>query len=257
MEGTSPSLVVCTPTYNRKFTLDFSAMVLKKQTFRNIIGWVIVDNSSDDDLSWKDVQEMKFDFPVVYVRIHEKKPIGALRNILLQEAIKLNSTYIAFWDDDDYYPTQRFTKSVDALESDKTKHIVGCEKMTVFITQDNVLMDVGPYGTNHATASVWVFRTSITKDRRFNDADVKAEEGAFTQDWTLPMIMLPQKDLILVIGHKHNTVDKRQMVPDPARFAGKLTETANGKNIVRFQWFKDRELWDCFYKTFLLVLEDR
>lgn len=228
-------------------------MVLRKQTYKNIIGWIIVDNSSSDDKSWKDVQDMKFDFPVIYVRIQEKKPIGAIRNILVSEALKLNSKYIAFWDDDDFYPPQRIAKSVEALESDASKDIVGCEIMTVFITQDNVLMTVGPYGENHATASCWLFRTSIAHNRRFNDADVKAEEGSFTKDWTTPMAMLPNTDLILVIGHAYNTVNKRQMVPDPARFAGKLTETANGKNIVRYQWFRDRELWDCFCKTFPLA----
>lgn len=247
------SVVVCTPTFNRGFTLDFSAMVLRKQTYKNIIGWVVVDNSSDDDKSWKKVQDMHFDFPVIYVRIHEKKPIGFIRNKLVEEALKLNSKYIAFWDDDDYYPPQRLAKSVEALETDSTKGIVGCEIMSVFITQDNVLMDVGPYGTNHATASCWLFRSSIASGRKFNDADVKAEEGAFTRDWTLPMAMISHKDMILVIGHAYNTVNKRQMVPDPTRFAGKLTETANGKNIVRFQWFKDRELWDCFCKTFPLA----
>jgi glycosyltransferase involved in cell wall biosynthesis len=247
------SVVICTPTYNRNFTLDFSSLVLRKQVYKNIAGWIIVDNSSEDDKSWKDVQKMSFDFPVTYIRINEKKPIGAIRNILITEALKLNTKYIAFWDDDDYYPPQRILKSVEALESDSSKNIVGCEIMPVFIAQDNVLMEVGPYGTNHATASCWLFRSSIAKNRKFNDADVKAEEGAFTQEWTLPMAMISHKDLILVIGHSHNTVNKRQMVPDPSRFAGKLTETANGKNVVRFQWLRDRELWDCFCKTFLPV----
>jgi glycosyltransferase involved in cell wall biosynthesis len=251
------SVVICTPTFNRKFSLEFSSMVMKKQTYKDIIGWVIIDNSSDDEKSWEDVTKIEGLPPVIYVRIHEKKPIGALRNICVQKALELKSEYIAFWDDDDYYPSQRITKSVEALENNKTKDIVGCEIMTVFVTEDNVLMDVGPYGANHATASVWLFRASIAKDRKFNDTDLKAEEGAFTRDWTLPMVMLSQKDLILVIGHAHNTVNKRQMVPDPSRFAGKLTETANGKNIVRFQWFRDRELWDCFYKTFLLALANQ
>lgn len=247
------SVVVCTPTYNRRFSLEFSALVMKLQTYKNIVNWVIIDNSSDDTQSWEPIKDMTGLPPVTYVRIHEKKPIGFLRNRCIEEALKHDSKYIAFWDDDDFYPPQRISKSVEALETDSSKDIVGCEIMTVFITQDNVLMTVGPYGENHATASVWLFRSSIAKNRRFNDVDVKAEEGAFTKDWTTPMAMLPTKDLILVIGHAHNTVNKRQMVPDPARFAGKLTETANGKNIVRFQWFQNRELWDCFCKTFPLA----
>ena len=246
------SVVVCTPTFNRKFSLEFSAMVMRKQTYNNIIGWIVIDNSSDDDKSWEDITKMEGIPPVSYLRIRDKKPIGALRNLCIQKALELNPTFITFWDDDDYYPAQRITKSVETLQNDNTKDIVGCEIMTVFITQDNVILDVGPYGTNHATASVWTFRSSIAKDRKFNDNDVKAEEGSFTRDWTIPMAMLPTKDLILVIGHAYNTVNKRQMVPEPARFAGKLTETANGKNIVRFKWFQDRELWDCFCRTFPL-----
>jgi len=245
------SVVVCTPTYNRKFSLEFSSMVMKRQTYKNIIGWIVVDNSSEDSKSWEDIQKIEGLPPVTYVRIREKQTIGFLRNKLIEEAKKTPAKYIAFWDDDDFYPPQRIEKSVEALEQNPKYEIVGTEIMPVFISEDNVLMEVGPYGTNHATASCWLFRSSITGDRRFNDKDVKAEEGSFTRDWTLPMIMLPNRDIILVIGHAHNTVSKRQMVPDPARFAGKLTETANGKNVVRYQWLKDRELWDCFRKTFL------
>lgn len=245
------SVVICTPTYNRRFSLEFSTMVMKRQTYKNIVGWIIVDNSDDDSKSWEPIKEIEGIPSIKYIRIEGKKPIGALRNILLNEAKTFNTKYIAFWDDDDYYPCQRIAKSVEALERDSTFDIVGTEIMPVFISEDNVLMEVGPYGKNHATASCWLFRSEILKDRKFSDTDVKAEEGSFTRDWTLPMCMLPHKDIILVIGHAHNTVSKRQMVPDPARFAGKLTETANGKNIIRFQWLRDRELWDCFRKTFL------
>ena len=245
------SVVICTPTYNRRFSLEFSTMVMKRQTYKNIVGWVVIDNSDDDSKSWEPITGIEGLPPVKYIRVEGKKPIGALRNMLLNEAKTFNSKYIAFWDDDDYYPAQRIQVSVDALERESKFDIVGTEIMPVFISEDNVLMQVGPYGTNHATASCWLFRSEILKDRKFSDKDVKAEEGAFTRDWTLPMVMLPHKDIILVIGHAHNTVSKRQMVPDPTRFAGKLTETANGKNIIRFQWLRDRELWDCFRKTFL------
>jgi glycosyltransferase involved in cell wall biosynthesis len=246
-----PLVVVCTPTYNRGYTTDFSALVMKKQTYKNM-HWIIVDNSSDEEQSWAKIKEIDGLPPITYVRILEKKPIGEMRNICLEEANKLKPKYIAFWDDDDFYPPQRIQKSVEALEKEAKYDIVGCEIMPVFIVKDNVLVEVGPYGPNHATASVWVFRSSTAEKRKFNNSDVRAEEGNFTRDWTLNMKMIPHKDAILVIGHSRNTVSKEMIAENPRKFAGRFTETANGKNIVRFQWFQDRELWDCFCKTFAL-----
>jgi glycosyltransferase involved in cell wall biosynthesis len=247
-----PLVVVCTPTYNRGFTVDFSAMVMMRQTYKNI-HWIVIDNSSDEEQSWSKIKTKKDEIPpLTYIRILDKKPIGEMRNICLKEAKKLNPKYIAFWDDDDYYPPQRIQKSVEALEAESQYDIVGCEIMPVFIAKDNVMVEVGPYGANHATASVWVFRTSITDNRKFFDGDDKSEEGNFTRDWTLSMKMIPHKDAILVIGHSRNTVSKEMIAENPKKFAGKFTETANGKNIVRFQWFQDRKLWDCFCKTFAL-----
>ena len=247
-----PLVVVCTPTYNRGFTVDFSAMVMMRQTYKNI-HWIVIDNSSDEEQSWSKIKTKIDEIPpLTYIRILDKKPIGEMRNICLKEAKKLNPKYIAFWDDDDYYPPQRIQKSVEALEAESQYDIVGCEIMPVFIAKDNVMVEVGPYGANHATASVWVFRTSITDNRKFFDGDDKSEEGNFTRDWTLSMKMIPHKDAILVIGHSRNTVSKEMIAENPKKFAGKFTETANGKNIVRFQWFQDRKLWDCFCKTFAL-----
>jgi glycosyltransferase involved in cell wall biosynthesis len=247
-----PLVVVCTPTYNRGFSLDFSTLCMKKQTYTNI-HWIVVDNSDVEEKNWSRFPSVS-PVPHTYIRVSERKPIGALRNICLEEALKLNPTYIAFWDDDDYYVPQRIAKSVEALEKDASFDIVGCEILPVFLSRENVLMETGPYGKNHSTAATYLFRASISQKRRFEEGAWKAEEGAFTRDWTLPMIMLPNKDVILVIGHAHNTVSKSQMLDNPAKFAARITNSANAKNIVRFQWmWRDSELWDCFCKTFLPV----
>ena len=247
-----PLVVVCTPTYNRSFSVNFSALCMKRQTHSNI-HWLIVDNSDDEDKCWKSIKDVA-SVPLTYIRLDkEKHPIGYLRNVCVDEALKLSPKYIAFWDDDDYYPAQRISKSVEALERDSQYDIVGCEVMPVFLSRENALMETGPYGKNHSTAATYLFRASICNGRRFDEKAIKAEEGSFTRDWTLPMAMLPAKDILLVIGHQHNTVNKSQMLENPAKFAGRITNTDNAKNIVRFQWMKDKELWDCFCKTFLLV----
>lgn len=244
-----PLVVVCTPTYNRRFALNFSAECYKRQTYPNL-HWIILDNSTDEEKSWAPIQERK-DIPHTYIHIEGKKPIGYLRNVCLEEALKLNPTYIAFWDDDDFYVKHRIQAGVEALEKDSTKDIIGCEVLPVFLSKENVLMETGPYGTNHSTAATYLFRASIATNRRFIPDAEKAEEGSFTRDWTLPMCMLPAKDVILVIGHQFNTVNKSQMLANPAKFAARITNDANAKNIVRFQWIKDPVLWDLFCKTFL------
>jgi len=247
-----PSLVVvCTPTCNRRFSLEFSSLCMKRQTYQNL-HWVIVDNSTEDGKSWEPIKDMPGLPPVTYLRVPEKKPIGHLRNVCLDAALPLNPEYIAFWDDDDYYVPTRIEKSVEALVKNPTADIVGCEVLTVFLAKENVMMETGPYGRNHSTAATYVFRASIATKRRFDAAATKAEEGSFTRDWTLPMVMIPGHEVILVIGHHMNTVNKNQMLENPAKFAARIVNSANAKNLVRYMWFKkDTELWDCFRRTFL------
>jgi len=244
------AVVVCTPTYNRRFSVEFSALCMKKQTYPNI-HWIVLDNSDDPSKDWSPIRDLAT-VPLTYIHIDGKKPIGHLRNICLDEAQKLNPKYIAFWDDDDYYVPQRIAKSVEALDADSTHDIVGCEILPVFLTKENVLMETGPYGKNHSTAATYLFRASICKTRRFDGTAVKAEEGTFTRDWTLPMVMLPNKDVLLVIGHAHNTVNKSQMLDNPSKFAARITNNANAKNVVKYQWIRDTEVWDSLCKTFLL-----
>jgi glycosyltransferase involved in cell wall biosynthesis len=244
-------VVVCTPTYNRRFCLDFSVECFRRQTYPNL-HWIIVDNSSDDEKSWKDIQQ-KEGLSITYIRIPEKKTIGRLRNIMMQEALKHDPDYLAFWDDDDYYVPGRIQISVDALEKNPKYDIVGCEVMSVFLTRENVLMDVGPYGRNHATAATYVFRAECARTRYFLETASKAEESTFTRDWTLEMIMLPAKQIMLVLGHSQNTVNKSEIFVDPKKFGSRMNNADNAKNIVRFQWIQDPSMWAVFRKTFLDV----
>lgn len=244
--------VVCTPTYNRKFCLNFSIATFRRQTYKNL-HWIVVDNSVSDENSWGDIQYEK-DIQVTYIRVQEKKPIGHLRNICLNEARKLNPKYIALWDDDDYYVPTRIEKSIEILRKNPEYDIIGVDVMQVFLSRENVIMDVGPYGKNHATAATYLFRNNEnTQKRYFLDTATKAEEGTFTRDWTLQMYMLPAKEVLLVIGHSQNTVNKSQILAEPAKFGARIHNSDNAKNIVRFQWITDPSMWAIFRKTFLDV----
>jgi len=100
---TQPLVVVCTPTYNRRFCLDFSVECFKRQTYPNL-HWIIVDNSDDPEKDWSPIQQKeKEGIKITYFHIKTRKPVGYLRNVCLKEAMKLSPEFIAFWDDDDYY----------------------------------------------------------------------------------------------------------------------------------------------------------
>jgi len=244
-------VVVCTPTFNRGFSFEFSTECYRRQTYKNL-HWIVVDNSSDESKSWSQFQNVEF--PHTYIRVHEKKPVGFLRNICLEEARKLNPGYIAFWDDDDYYVPTRIETSVRVLRENPKYDIVGVDVMQLFLSRENLLMEVGPYGKNHATAATYLFRNNEnTKKRHFLETAAKAEEGTFTRDWTLEMYMLPSKEVILVIGHAFNTVNKSLVFTEKQKFGGRMNNSDNAKNIVRFQWIKDPKMWEIFRKTFLDV----
>ena len=65
--------------------------------------------------------------------------------------------------------------------------------------------------------------------------------------------MLPSTDILLVIGHAHNTVNKSEIFSDQRKFGGRIHNSDNAKNLVRFQWIKDPSMWTVFRKTFLDV----
>jgi hypothetical protein len=65
------------------------------------------------------------------------------------------------------------------------------------------------------------------------------------------MIMLPATDILLVIGHAHNTVNKSEIFEDQRKFGGRIHNSDNAKNVVRFNWVKDPSMWAVLRKTFL------
>lgn len=238
----SMSVVMLTPTYNRAFTQAFSTLCMQRQTVK--CTWIIIDNSDSPEQGWTPPALEN----VIFIRIPERKSVGALRNLLLDEAMKLNPAYVGFWDDDDYYVPKRIENSIRALTLHPLKDIVGCSIMNVFLTRENVLTEVGPYSENSSTAATFFMRAHVCSGRRFADVS-KSEEPSFLRDFTLPMISLPSRDVLLVIGHSANTCDKSVIFTNPRRFGATIKNTSNAKNIVRFQWM-DSDTWDVFTRTF-------
>ena len=202
--------------------------------------WIVLDNSSRPADDWSVAK----DHPkVLYERVYEKKPIGWLRNRCLDLALENGADYIVFWDDDDYYPPTRISKGVEALEKDPTADISGCSKMYILIIPENVLMSTGPFQDKHATAATWTIRRSYAEKHRFDPEKLRAEEVTFTKDWSANVIQLNPEDVIVVMGHWRNTVDKSQLVDRPNLFKAEFVNSDNGKFAFRVRWPVQWDLW--------------
>jgi hypothetical protein len=239
-------IAVCTPTYNRRWTWEWSRLCFDMQTYTNLV-WVVVDNSDTLEQSWGVSESHP---KVRYTHIEGKRAIGELRNICIQEALKTDADYIAFWDDDDFYVPDRLSHALRVLAEKPDCEYVGCSELLLLLVRENVIVKVGPYGENHSTAASWVIRRSYAEKNSFEPSAVRGEEAFFMRSWRTKMAMIEPTDCILVMGHSANTVDKSQVRTKAAQFMSKDVNAANGKMVARMQWFKSPEVWAQFQSTF-------
>ena len=239
-------IAVCTPTYNRRWAWEWSKLCFDRQDYPDLV-WVVVDNSDTLEQSW-DIS--KSHPSVQYTHVNGKRAIGELRNICITEALKTDAEYIAFWDDDDFYVSHRFTHAIKMLTARPDCEYVGCSELLILLVKENVIIKVGPYGENHSTAASWVIRRRYAEKNSFDPSAVRAEEGPFMRNWRTKMVMIEPADCILVMGHSGNTVDKSQVRIKAAQFMSKDINAANGKMVARMQWFKSPEVWAQYQSTF-------
>jgi hypothetical protein len=239
-------IAVCTPTYNRRWTWEWSRLCFDRQEYSDLV-WIVVDNSDTLEQSW-DIS--KSHPKVQYIHVDGKRPIGELRNICIAEALKTDADYIAFWDDDDFYVPHRFTHAINMLNKHPDCEYVGCSELFLLLVRENVVIKVGPYGENHSTAASWVMRRKYAEGNKFDPTALKGEETVFMCNWRTKMVMIEPSDCILVMGHSGNTVDKSQVRIKAQQFMSKDINSANGKMVARMQWFKSPEVWAQFQSTF-------
>lgn len=206
--------------------------------------WIVVDNSSYPAYDWSSAK----DFPLVdYHRIYEPKNIGSLRNICIEKALEAGAEYIVFWDDDDYYPPERISCGIEALQKNPDADIAASSHIYVLLTKENVFMEVGPFGDTHGTAATYTIRKRYVETHRFPEK-AKGEEYEFTKQWTAKLIQVPAEKTIVVMGHSRNTVNKSDIYKTPQVFGAKVLNEVNGKMAARIRWPIP---WDLFRSTFV------
>ena len=203
-----PLVSICTPTFNRRPFIPIIIKCFENQTYpRNKMEWIIVDDGTDK------IEDLVTHIPEVkYFRYEEKMTLGKKRNITNEKA---SGDIIIYMDDDDYYPSDRVSHAVETLQKNPNYLIAGSSEMHIFFDSKNSIFQCGPYKEFHATAATFAFKKELLNITRYEDEKTFAEENIFTKGYTIPLIQLDTLKTILVLSHKHNSLNKEKLLENP------------------------------------------
>lgn len=203
-----PLVSICTPTFNRRPFIKTLIKCFQHQTYpKDKMEWIIIDDGTDkiEDLV-KDIPQVK------YYKYDEQMVLGKKRNTMHQ---KCSGDIIVYMDDDDYYPPERVSHSVEMLLSHPKALCAGASEIYIYFKHINQMYQFGPYGPNHATAGTFAFKKELLNDHSYDDTAALAEEKHFLKNYTVPFVQLEPKKTILVFSHIHNTFDKKTLLDNP------------------------------------------
>jgi glycosyltransferase involved in cell wall biosynthesis len=202
-----PYVSICTPTFNRRPFIPIMFECFKNQTYpKNKMEWIIVDDGTD---KIEDLVKASGITQIKYVSLPKKITLGEKRNVMHQHA---KGTIIVYMDDDDYYPPERVSHSVQKLLDNPTALCAGSSEMYIYFKHINKMYQSGPFGPNHATAATFAFRVELLKQTQYENTAALAEERAFLKEYTVPFVQLDPMKTILVFSHNHNSFDKKKLL---------------------------------------------
>jgi glycosyltransferase involved in cell wall biosynthesis len=197
---------VCTPTFNRRPFIPYMFQCFKHQTYKGAMEWIIIDDGTDkiEDLI------LSCGIPnIKYYKIDKKISLGKKRNLMHSYA---KGDIIIYMDDDDYYPPERVSHAVETLQQNPTILCAGSTILYTYFKDIDKIVQFGPYGPNHATAATFAFKKELLSITSYEENAAMSEEKHFLKNYTIPLIQLDPRKVILVISHSQNTFDKRTLL---------------------------------------------
>ena len=218
-----PHVSICTPTFNRRPFFKGLIHCISKQDYpRDKIEWIVVDDGTDcvrDIIEGSECQEKLKGIHIRYFYEKDKMDLGKKRNYMHARCqFVKDEDIIVYMDDDDYYPPERVSHSVQKLVSNKDALCGGASELYLWFNTLDKMYKFGPYGPNHATAGTFAFKRKLLKDTSYEDNAVLAEEKHFLKNYTVPFVQFDTYKTILVVSHEQNTFDKKRLVNDNNQF---------------------------------------
>ena len=189
---------ILVPTKNRPHFLPNILRNFFRQDYNTENMELIIADDGDCDME----KIIPDDDHIRYIKLDEVS-LGEKRNKLMDFAI---GKYLIFFDDDDFYPTEKVSECVRLLEEGKCE-VVGSSIMYVYFPKYDDILRYGPWGRNHSTCATIACTKEYSIKNRFPNVS-KAEERVFLNNYKTDLIQMNTFKSILVLGHNTNTVDK-------------------------------------------------
>jgi glycosyltransferase involved in cell wall biosynthesis len=213
-----PSVSILTITQLKRFEcLEILIELIKSQTYKNIIEWVIMEGSRSDtdaDTNKKQICEfiekrgIELDFAIVYIERTSTKNIklGELRNI---GNISCKGDITVCMDDDDYYFSDRIEHAVKKLVSSNCK-IAGCSNHLMYDYDLKMLVQMKQLSPTHSINSCMAWKKEYLLSNSHDPEKEFGEEQSFTKNFTEPMVCLDPFSTVIISSHSSNTFNKKK-----------------------------------------------
>jgi hypothetical protein len=194
--------------------------LIKLQTYKNIIEWVIVEGSKTKEDANKNKEHINklikthelnntsnlANMKIIYVE-YTGKALSDLRNIGNN---KCSGDIIVCMDDDDYYPIERVSHAVESLQKSSAL-IAGCTDIYLYEYFMGKLYKFKGFNEKHSTNNCMAFKKDYLKNHEHESGLLMSEEKSFTKNFTEPLVQLDSKKCIIVSSHNFNTFNKREI----------------------------------------------
>jgi hypothetical protein len=239
--ATHPFVSIVTPTYNRvKFMEGLVACYAHQDYPHERMEWIMYDDGTEPAGEvFLELTKAAGIPNVRYIYDPVKVNIGAKRNRLNKEA---KGDFIIAMDDDDYYPSDRVSHVVHRFRSFPKIELAGSSEIFMYYKDNGQIINLGPYGPNHATNGTMAWRKSYGKTHTYDETVKCAEEKSFLEGYKHPMIQLDPRKTMLVMSHSANTFNKDM-------FRNQENNPVVRKTVMKMKNFiKDRKLREIFMR---------
>ena len=185
-------------------------MMIARQSLWGQLWVVVVDGSTDShekEWSWSDSYIHRPDIP-----------LGASRNLAIEAGLDSGASFLALWDDDDYYAPDHLERMVGALLENPAMAVAGASMTPLYYLADGATLIAGPYCEGHALEPTLVFRDGYLREggHRFLP-DTRGLSAEILDGYRTPLLQV--WNTIVIMCHEANTYDKKQVRRDPGRYA--------------------------------------
>ncbi len=196
----------------RKECIKLLADHITKQTYQNIIEWVIVEGSSTKEQADENaghveaLRSLCTRCPIVYLPFSGNK-LGELRN-MGNRACQGDITVCM--DDDDYYFPTRVEHAVNKL-SKSPYLIAGCSDKYMYDYCLDMMVKFKDFGPYHSLNDCMAWKKEYLLTHAHDPELSRGEEASFTKDFTEPMVQLDPNHCIVSSSHRFNTYNKKEI----------------------------------------------